>query len=287
MKPAAARALLTVVLGAAALTVWWPLWFIFFGALTPADELAATIGPALSGAASGAARWQLLPSWPTLQPLAGLLLDTPQFFAMFWNSCLQVFPQLLGQLCLGTPAAWALSRLRFRGRQFWMGLYILLMLLPFQVTMVPSYLVLDRLGLLDTHWALILPGCFSAFPVFVMARGFDAVPHALLEAAALDGAGPVRAFWHIGLPLGTPGILSAMVLAFLEGWNAIEQPMTFLRNPAHWPLSLYLASAAGLDGTGLAAAMAASLVMLTPAVLIFRFGQPYLELGIQASGLKK
>lgn len=287
MKSAATRALLTVLLGAAALSVWWPLWFLLFGALTPADELAATIGPALNDAATAPARWQLLPSWPTLQPMAELLLDTPQFFAMFWNSCIQVFPQLLGQLLFGAPAAWALSRLRFRGRRFWMSLYILLMLLPFQVTMVPNYLVLNKLGLLDTHWALILPGCFSAFSVFIMARGFDAVPAALLEAAALDGAGPFRTFWHIGLPLGTPGILSAMILAFLEGWNAIEQPMTFLKDPSRWPLSLYLASAAQTDGRALAAAMAASLMMLAPAVLIFRFGQPYLELGIQAGGLKE
>lgn len=285
MRPRLVRALLTALLGAAALTVWWPLWFLLFGALTPADELTATIGPALQGT-GGLARWQLLPSWPTLQPLAELLLDTPQFFAMFWNSCIQVFPQLLGQLCFGAPAAWALSRLRFRGRRGWMGLYIVLMLLPFQVTMVPSYLVLSGLGLLDTHWALILPGCFSAFPVFVMARGFDAVPRALLEAAALDGAGPVRTFRRIGLPLGLPGILSALVLAFLEGWNAMEPPMTFLQDPARWPLALYLASADYADGGALATAMAASLVMLAPAVLIFRFGQPYLEQGIRAGNVK-
>lgn len=287
MKPAVTRALLTVSLGWMALSVWWPLWFLFFGALTPADELAATIGPALHDGAAQAVRWKLLPSWPTLQPLVELLLDTPQFFSMFWNSCIQVFPQLLGQLIFCTPAAWALSRLRFRGRRICMNLYMILMLLPFQVTMVPNYLVLNKLGLLDTHWALILPGCFSAFTVFIMARGFDAVPMVLLEAAALDGAGPFRTFWHVGLPLGMPGMLSAMVLAFLEGWNAIEQPMTFLKDPSRWPLSLYLASFNDANGQTLATAMAASLIMLAPAVLIFRFGQQYLELGIQASGLKE
>ena len=202
---------------------------------------------------------------------------------MFWNSCRQVFPQLAGQFFFGAPAAWALSRLRFCGRRALLGLYVLLMLLPFQVTMVPNYLVLNTLGLLDTHWALILPGCFSAFAVFVMARGFDAVPRALLEAAAIDGAGPLRTFFRIGLPLGVPGILAALVLGFLEGWNAIEQPMTFLHNPVRWPLALYLSSPSSVE---LAAAMAASLLMLAPAALIFRFGQPYLELGIQASGLK-
>ena len=287
MKRRFARALVLLWLTAAALTVWWPLWFLLFGALTPADELAATIGPAV-GVGAGQARWQWLPSWPSPEPLAELLLDTPEFFTMFWNSCRQVFPQLLGQLCVATPAAWALSRLRFRGRRALMGLYILLMLLPFGVTMVPNYLVLQTLGLMDTHWAVILPGCFSAYAVFVMARGFDAVPRPLLEAAAIDGAGALRTFWRIGLPLGLPGVLSALVLGFLEGWNAIEQPMTFLKNPARWPLSLYLSALDTLvDGQALAAAMAASLVALAPAVLIFRFGQPYLELGIRSGGVKE
>lgn len=288
MKAALARAALTLALAAAACTVWWPLWFLVTGALTPADELAAALGPALGMAGrTGCARWQWLPSWPTLQPLASLLLDTPEFFAMFWNSCFQVFPQLLGQFLFGAPAAWALSRLRFAGRRALSGVYAVLMLLPFSVTMVPNYLVLHTLGLLDTHAALILPGCFSAFAVFIMARGFDAVPRALLEAAALDGAGPYRTFWRIGLPLGVPGVLAALVLGFLEAWNAIEQPMTFLQDPARWPLALYLASADLTDAAALAVAMAASLVMLAPAVLIFRFGQPYLELGIQASGIKE
>ena len=96
MKPAVTRALLTVSLGWMALSVWWPLWFLFFGALTAADELAATIGPALHDGAAQAVRWQLLPSWPTLQPMVELLLDTPAFFAMFWNSCIQVFPSSWG-----------------------------------------------------------------------------------------------------------------------------------------------------------------------------------------------
>ena len=252
------------------------------GAVMPQDELLATVGPAL-GAAGGAAVWHILPSWPTLQPLAELLLDTPQFFVMFWNTVRQVFPQVLGQLLVGAPAAWALSRLRFRGRGVVRALYIVLMLMPFQVTMVPNYLVLGRLGLLDTIWSILLPGVFSTFPVFIMERGFDAVPRPLLEAAAIDGAGHGQAFWHIGLPVGLPGILGALTLSFLEAWNAIEQPMTFLKDKALWPLSLYLAN---VTTDNLGVSMAASLLMLLPAALIFRFGQKYLELGIQAGAVK-
>lgn len=266
-----------------ALTVWWPVWYMLMGSITPLDELTALLGPVLLGT-PGRARATLLPSWPTLQPLAELLLDTPQFFAMFWNGCKLALPQALGQVAVGAPAAWAFSRLRFKGRRALFGLYTVLMLMPFQVTMVPNYIVLDRLGLMDTLWAVILPGVFSAFPVFIMAKSFDAVPMALLEAAALDGAGPWQTFFRVGLPLGLPGILAAAVLGLLEGWNAIEQPMVFLKSPSNWPLSLYLPS---IQTGDLGLAMAASLLMLAPALFLFLFGQKYLELGIQTSGIKE
>jgi len=270
-------------LTALALLVWWVLWFMMSGGLMSLEELQATIGPAL-GEASGSANWPLAPSWPTLQPLAELLLDTPQFFAMFWNTFKLVIPSILGQLLFGAPAAWALSRLRFRGRKILTTLYITLMLMPFQVTMVPNYLVIDRLGLMDTLWAVILPYAFSAFPVFIMIKGFDAVPRELLEAASIDGAGYFRSFVSIGLPLGRPGILAALVLGFLECWSAIEQPMTFLKDQSLWPLSLYLPQIVS-DKLGLS--MVASLMMLVPTVLVFLFGQKYLELGIQSTGIKE
>jgi len=272
-----------LLLVAIALLVWWVIWFMTLGSLMSLEELNATVGPALSGI-EGSSKWPLLPSWPTLQPLVELLLDTPQFFVMFWNTFKLVLPSVLGQLLIGAPAAWALSRFRFRGRRIITTIYIALMLMPFQVTMVPNFLVIDRLGLMDTLWAVILPFAFSAFPVFIMLRGFDAVPRALLEAASIDGAGPFRTFISIGLPLGIPGILAALVLGFLECWSAIEQPMTFLKDSALWPLSLYLPQ---IVAEKLGLAMVASLFMLLPAVLVFLFGQKYLELGIQAAGIKE
>lgn len=273
----------TILLTAVALLVWWVIWFMAIGSLMSLEELTATVGPALTGT-KGNAVWPLLPSWPTLQPIVELLLDTPQYFMMFWNTFKLVIPSVLGQLLIGAPAAWALSRLRFRGRRLITTVYIALMLMPFQVTMVPNFLVIDRLGLMDTLWAVILPFAFSAFPVFIMMKGFDAVPKVLLEAAAIDGAGFFRTFIHIGLPVGIPGILSALVLGFIECWSAVEQPMTFLRDPALWPLSLYLPQ---IVTEKLGLAMAASLFMLLPAALIFLFGQKYLELGIQATGIKE
>ena len=266
-----------------ALTVWWPLWFVLTSALMPEDELRATVGPAL-GLAGGDAVWHIFPSWPTLLPALSLLLDTPEFFVAFGNTVGQVFVQLAGQLLVGIPAAWALSTLRFRGRGFLRLLYLVLMLMPFTATMVPSYLVLRAFGWLDTAWAVMIPGLFSAFPVFIMQKWFDGIPNAILEAARIDGAGPEKLLWRIGVPLGMPGILAAMSLSFFEAWNAVEQPMTFLRRPENWPLALYLGSFTGAD---LGTAMTASLFTLLPAVLIFRFGQKYLEQGIQTGAVKE
>lgn len=263
------------------LLVWGPVWLLLMGAITGKTELQAAWGPALEG--GGQVRLVLLPSWPTLQTLVELLLDTPEYFTAYWNTCFQVLPQVVGQCLVGAPAAWALSRLNFPGRRVLRALYIALMVLPFQVTMVPSYLTLHTLGLMDTVWAVILPGIFGTFPVFLMQRGFDAVPKELLEAAAIDGADLWQQFYRIGLPLGVPGILASSIIGFLDAWNALEQPMTFLKTASLWPLSLYLTNATGRN---LALTMAASLVTLLPTVLIFAFGQKYLEQGILAGAVK-
>ena len=262
-----------------ALLVWWPVWYLLMGALQSPEELELTVGPAISG--QGEAVYTILPTWPTLWPLIGLLLDTPEFWDTFWNTVLLSVPQVLGQMLTAIPAAWALSRLRFRGRKVLTGLYILLMLMPFQVTMTPNFLVLDALGLMDTVWAVILPGIYSAFPVFIMLRFFDGIPRELLDSADLDGADHWETFWYIGLPLGRPGILAAMVLTFLESWSAVEQPLTFLRKDRWLPLSLRIGK------MELSQAMGAGLVALIPAVLVFRWGQKYLELGIRSGTMEE
>lgn len=262
------------------LVVWLPLWSLLMGALTSAEELDRTLGPAISES-SGQAVLTVFPTWPTLQPLAELLLDTPGFFSVFWNTCLLTVPQVLGQLLVGAPAAWALSQKELRGRPVILALYIILMLLPFQVLMAPSYFVFKQLSLLDTPWAIILPGIFSTLPVFLMSKSFLTIPPELIEAAKLDGANAMQVFLKIGLPLGRPGILAAAVLSFLEAWSAIEQPMSFLRSQEIWPFSLYLPV---ISSENAAAGFAAGLITLIPAVLIFRFGQKYLELGIQSEG---
>ena len=273
----------TAVLTIFCLLFWVPVLVMFPNSFMGAEELKASYGGVLGGGTE-AVRLELLPVYPTLKPYVELLLDSPDFFVMFWNSVKQVVPILIGQVLIGMPAAWAFGRYRFRGRRILFLLYMILMIMPFQVTMVSSYLVLSELSLMDTHLAIILPGIFSAFPVFIMQKFFRSIPDALVEAAMVDGAGQFKIFLHVGVPLGLPGIMASVLLNFLEYWNAIEAPMTFLKTKSKLPLSLYLPQIT-TDQVG--SSFAASIVMMLPAVLIFLWGQEYLEQGIVASGLKE
>lgn len=266
-----------------AVVVVLPVLFLFTGSVMGKKELADLLLPVL-GQGTGYAAWRLIPRYPTLSSYVEVLLDSPEFFVMFWNSVKLTGGVLLGQLLVGVPAAWGFARYRFRGRKLLFTLYIILMMMPFQVMMLSNYLVLDRLRLLDSLLGIILPAVFSTFPVFIMYRFFEGIPEALMEAARLDGAGELLLFVRVGLPLGSPGVVSAMVLGFLEYWNLIEQPMAFLKTMENWPLSLFLPNI----GTERAAfAFAASVIVLLPALLVFLAGQDYLEQGIISTAVKE
>ena len=274
------RKLLWFLMGAFALIMLLPIWIAVTGAFSSQWELTENLRPVL-GNGQGLAKWTLLPQSPTLKSLVQVLLDSPEFFTMFWNSVTITAGILLGQFAIAVPAAWGLAKLHLPRK---LGdLYMVLMLLPFQVLMYPEYLVLKSLGLLNTLWAVILPGVFSAYPVFLLTRFFGAIPEEILEAARLDGAGEWQIFRYIALPLGLPGLLSVGILSFLDAWNLIEQPMTFLKNRALWPLSLFLPETTLTDaGLGFAAA----LLMLIPALLLFGLCQDALEQGIALPGGK-
>lgn len=268
---------------AVCMLVWLPILLMLAASFMPEDELIYRYAEPL-GAGREAVRAALLPSYPAVSPYIELLFRSPGFFVMFWNSCIQVIPALAGQLLVGAPAAWAFARFSFPGKKQLFFLYVLLMVLPFQVTQVSNYLVLDRMGLLNTHLALILPGIWSAFPVFIMTKSFETIPDALMEAAYLDGAGEFGAFLYVGLPSGYAGIVTALLLGFIDNWNALEQPVAYLKDLFLWPLSLYLP---GIAQDKAAVAFAACMVMMLPPVLLYLNGQSELEQGIAASGVKE
>ena len=257
-----------------------PLFMLTVYSLMGRQEVLETCGAVLADSGDQI-RMRFFPIYPTLRAYIRLLLDSPEYFTAFWNSMIQTTGVLAGQFLVAVPAAWAFAQFRFPGKRILWLLYMLLMILPFQVTMVSGYLVLNAAGLMDTRAAVVLPGIFSTLPIFILQKTFAGIPGEIIEAAQIDGAGSLRIFLGIGIPLGMPGIFSILILGFLEYWNAIEQPMTYLKTQALQPLSLYLPQMVNQE---IAAAFAASIVTLLPAVMIFFCGQDNLEQGIMASG---
>ena len=278
----AKRYLLETILICPVVMVCIPIVLLITGAFMGRDELREGLSPVFTGM-GGYIQWNLMPDYPTFENYKRLLFEMPQFFVLFWNSVKMTGCILAGQCLVGMPAAWAFAVYRFRFDKAVFTLYVVLMLMPFQVMMLSNYLVLDRLGLMDTQWAVILPAVFSTFPVFICYGGFRQIPGAVLESARIDGAGELLIFYKIGLPLGKGGILSAMTLGFLEYWNLMEQPLAFLESKRLWPLSLYLPE---ITWEQAGYAFAASVITLIPPVFVFLMGQDFLEQGIVYAGLK-
>lgn len=277
------RAALYVFLTVLGIFFCTPVLFLLTGSVTSRYELGQYLAP-LSDAAKGYVYWKWMPDYPAFSHYENVLLFTPQFYVVFWNSVKITAFILAGQLLVAVPAAWAFAIYPFPRRRLLFTVYLVLMLMPFQVTMLSSYLVLNGLHLMNTHGAVILPAVFSAFPVFLIYRSFCGIPKELLEAARVDGAGEWQIFWRMGIPLASGGILSSAVLGFLECWNLIEQPLAFLKDQSLWPLSLYLPEIS-LDQAGYA--FVASVITLIPALFVFLLGRDYLERGIAASALKE
>ncbi|MNN53256.1 L-arabinose transport system permease protein AraQ [compost metagenome] len=153
--------------------------------------------------------------------------------------------------------------------------------MPFQVTLVPNYLMADKLGLLHHSGVVILPGIFAAFGVFMLRQFMLHIPYAYIEAAKMDGAGHPRIFLTIILPMVKPGLAALVILLFVDYWNMVEQPLVFL-DPLQQPLSVFLSRLSGEWGT----AFAASMLYMSPMVLLFLYAETYFIEGVQLSGIK-
>ena len=213
-----------------------------------------------------------------------LLLFTPEFYRVFWNSLFIVGTILIFQLVVAVPSAWAFASFRFKGRRLIFNLYVIFMLMPFQITMLSQYVILNDMHLMNTRLAVILPAVFSTFPVFLIYRGFADIPVDVADSARIDGANEWQILWRIGIPLGKSGILSCVVLCFLDLWNMVEQPLAFIKDKKLFPLSLYLPM---LDISNAETMLVAAVITLIPAAFVFIIGQDYLEQGIIASALKE
>lgn len=236
-----------------------------------------------SNSGTSFATFQLIPNVVVLTQYYNVLIKKAHFLLMFWNSVAITAPIVLGQTVVATMAAYAFTTLKFRGSNFLFFLYILVMLMPFQVTLVANYLVVSRLGLLDRHLSIVLPGIFSPFGVFLLRQHMEQIPKSYLEAAKVDGANQLQIFLRIIVPMCKSGIAAMAMLVLIDNWNMVEQPLIFLQDALKQPLSLFLSRIVSGE---MGLAFAASTLYTMPMLLSFLYAENYLVEGIRLSGIK-
>ena len=229
------------------------------------------------------AHLKLIPEMASVEQYATVLLKSPAYLWKFWNSLVLVVPTVIGQMITGSLAAYSFARYRRKRREILFFSYIILMLMPFQVTLVPNYLIAEKLNIINTYQAIILPGIFSTFSVFLISKYMRQIPSSYIEAAKLDGAGEWHIFTRICMPLCKSALYAMGILLFIDYWNMVEQPLILLTDKDKQPLSVFLAE---INSGEVGIAFAASFIFMIPPLLIFLNGEQYLIEGISKSGLK-
>ncbi|MCQ2467301.1 MAG: carbohydrate ABC transporter permease [Clostridia bacterium] len=271
-----------------------PIFYTFINSFMSSAEISDNYGvifQSLSGLSSSKGAGyidrtpvlRLVPERVTFEQYKTLLFMSPTYLLKFWNSIILVVPIVLGQLVVSSFAAYSFARYRKKRREILFFSYVILMLMPFQVTLVPNYMISEKLHLLNTIWAIILPGIFSTFSCFLLTKYMRQIPSSYIEAAKLDGATEWQIFTKIALPTCKSAIFALAILLFIDYWNMVEQPLVLLTDKEKQPLSVFLSQ---INEAEIGIAFAASALYMIPALLIFLLGEEYLVEGISHSGLK-
>jgi multiple sugar transport system permease protein len=206
---------------------------------------------------------------------------------LFWNTVLVTALVAIGQMTTAALAGYVFARMEFRGKALLFGVVLATMMVPLQVTIVPVFMLIRGMGLADTLLALILPAIPTAFGTFLMRQYFLGLPPELAEAAAIDGASPLRTFTSIYAPLAMPGLAIVGILAFNYHWNEFFRPLILTISEENFTLPLGLVSLQGNLGTGSVSTVLAGVVLsMIPALVVFVIGQRPLREGLTAGTSK-
>jgi len=218
----------------------------------------------------------------------GEIMDRMPFAQFFFNSAKVAGLATIGQVLSCSLAAYAFARMRFRGSSV---LYIILlatMMIPAQVTMIPSFMIMRFLGWIDSHNALIVPAFFGgAFGTFLLRQFFATIPQELEDAARIDGAGKLRIYWQIILPLSKPALTTLALFTFMTYWGDLLGPVIYLSSAEKMTLTVGLANLqAGAMATRYDLLMAGALVSVVPMLVLFVVAQKWFVRGITMTGMK-
>lgn len=209
-----------------------------------------------------------------------------KFLLAFGNSTLVAIAVTFFQIVTSGLAGYALARLKFKGKQTILLIILSTLVIPFQVLVIPIFLVLKSGNLINTYWALILPTAANGFGIFLMRQYFSTIPIELEEAAALDGANKLQIIWHILLPLAKPAVITLFLFTFIGEWNDLFKPLVFTNNPNLITVQLALASFQEQFTSNWQLLMAAVVIATIPVVLLFLIGQKQFIQGVGTTGLK-
>jgi multiple sugar transport system permease protein len=208
------------------------------------------------------------------------------FEKYFMNTLISTVIIVVGQLLFCSTAGYAFARLKFWGKSKIFVVFLTILMVPGQIYLIPQYLIIQKLGLLNSIPALVLPGLFSAFGTFLLKQFFEAVPKELEEAAIIDGCNPVQIYWNVMMPLMKPALITLTILTALYGWNSLMWPLIINTSSDKMTLSAGIASLAGQRTTNVPIMMAGSLIAMLPMVAFFMaFQKKFIE-GIAATGSK-
>lgn len=228
---------------------------------------------------------QLIPNPATLDSYRRIFELYP-IGRMLFNSLFVAGLTTIGQLITCSMAAYAFARLKFRGHNFVFLLYLATLMVPFQVTITPLFILMRIFGWINTYQGLILPGVFSAFGTFMLRQAFMTIPTEYEEAAYMEGASPLTIFLKIILPLSKPALATLSVFAFMGSWNSFMWPLFIVREETLMTLPVGLATLQGRWLTEWNLVMAGAVITVLPMLLLYLFAQKYLVQGYVMSGLK-
>lgn len=226
-----------------------------------------------------------IPKEPTVNSYRTVFERFP-FFQTILNSLFISVTYTVITLLSASMAAFAFAKIRFRGSGAVLGLYLATMMIPTQVTMIPLFVIMNQMGLINHYSSVILPSIFRPFAVFMLVQQMRTIPEDYMDAARIDGASTPRIFFMVMLPLCVPTLATLSITTFMESWNDYLWPLLMLTDRGKMTLPIALSTLNGQYNTEYNVLMAGSLISMIPIILLYIFAQKYFKNGLLAGGIK-